>query len=46
MKKLFPEVPLCDSPKKMLDTVEEYVKMPEEELQAIKEKNRKEKEKS
>tara|TARA_Y100001938_G_C8100002_1_gene440974 strand:- start:5862 stop:6791 length:930 start_codon:yes stop_codon:yes gene_type:complete len=42
MKKLFPEVPLCDSPKKMLDTVEEYVKMPEEELQAIKEKNRKE----
>jgi len=42
MQKLFPETPLCDNPKKMLDTVEEYVKMSKKELQAIKEKNRKE----
>jgi len=42
MKKLFPEVPLCDTPEEMFDAVERYVKMPEKELQLIKEKNREE----
>ena len=41
LKKIFPDVKTTNDPKEMVKFVKEYVNMPEEELNSIKEKNRK-----
>jgi hypothetical protein len=41
LKRLFPDVKRTNDPKEMVKFVKEYVKMPEEQLNSIKEKNRK-----
>ena len=41
LEKLFPDVKMTNDPKEMVKFVKEYVNMPEEELNSIKEKNRK-----